>query len=239
MTDLFGEWVPFEWIDQIFAIAALSPQHTFQILTKRPERMAEYLNDPEVDERIFGAAMFDLKKGRPSHTLPLPNVWLGTSCENQAAADERIPHLLRCPAAVRWLSCEPLIGPIDLTGSDRSQFAPTPGQPFYEHVGYGPTRDCDGEFTGGEEPYFEIENAGIHWVVVGGESGAGHRPMEVCWLTSIADQCKAAGVPVWVKQLGKHPIENGVPLKGLGGHGAAFDLWPDDLKVRQFPKVTL
>lgn len=94
MSDLFHPDVPFDFIDRVFAVMMGARQHTFQVLTKRPERMAQYVN-----ERLFGIE-------------PLPNVWLGTSCEDQAAADERIPHLLRTPAAVRFLSCEPLLGPI-------------------------------------------------------------------------------------------------------------------------------
>ena len=119
------EPVPFNFIDQVFSVMALCPQHTFQILTKRPERMAEYLSDyrspmgMKVDENVWklaacmdGARFAAAYKPRINDTgaWPLPNVWLGTSVENQKIADERIPHLLRCPAAVRFLSCEPLLG---------------------------------------------------------------------------------------------------------------------------------
>lgn len=133
MSDLFHESVPFEFIDRVFAVMALCPQHTFQILTKRPERMAEYLNRPAMTSLLARAVAngpiqfwergshlyhyeFDLTPSGFSWCgqWPLPNVWLGTSVENQAAADERIPHLLRCPAAVRFLSCEPLLGEVDL-----------------------------------------------------------------------------------------------------------------------------
>jgi protein gp37 len=94
MTDLFGEWVPFELIDWVFAVMALAPQHTYQVLTKRPERMREYL----VGRRDWA----------------IPNLWLGVSVEDQVAAESRIPVLLDTPAAVRFLSCEPLLGPVDL-----------------------------------------------------------------------------------------------------------------------------
>ena len=135
MCDLFHESVPFEFIDRVFAVMALSPLHTFQVLTKRPERMAEYFVTPGpiTGVRAGGHTGFDCEENMPetfnkfwewftvnnlrrigTPTFPLPNVWLGTSCENQATADERIPHLLKCPAAVRFLSCEPLLGPIDL-----------------------------------------------------------------------------------------------------------------------------
>ncbi|MBI2424173.1 MAG: phage Gp37/Gp68 family protein [Candidatus Hydrogenedentes bacterium] len=139
MSDLFHEGVPFEFIDQVFAVMALCPQHTFQVLTKRPERMAEYLRSGDgVASREECIAMsspqdlngrqvlFGKRKGpfdgpanekydvRPWPGWPLPNVWLGTSVENQAVADERIPALLGCPAAVRFLSCEPLLGAVDI-----------------------------------------------------------------------------------------------------------------------------
>ena len=120
MSDLFHPDVPFDFVDQVFAVMALCPQHTFQVLTKRPERMAEYAarydsNGYDTPHRIeyhmVGQSGCD---GAFSIAWPLPNVWLGTSVEDQKTADERIPHLLKCPAAVRWLSMEPLLGPVDL-----------------------------------------------------------------------------------------------------------------------------
>lgn len=124
MTDLFGSWVPDGWIDRCFATMALTPQHTHQVLTKRTELMAAYLVmiEDERDMQRWGNAAAEIANspcasGRIEDCdWPLPNVWLGTSCENQPTADERIPHLLNCPAAVRFLSCEPLLGPIDLEG---------------------------------------------------------------------------------------------------------------------------
>jgi protein gp37 len=117
MTDLFGEWVPDEIIDKHFALFALRPDVTFQVLTKRPERMAKYLEFAGRKGLVSNAAwrMQPPADEDPRFRWPLPNVWLGTSCENQATADERIPHLLKCPAAIRFLSCEPLLGPINLT----------------------------------------------------------------------------------------------------------------------------
>lgn len=133
MGDLFHPDVPFEFIDRVFAVMALCPQHTFQVLTKRPERMAEYVRDrshsrhsiiaevyrlPDPPRVVAGLAMppksgvmEGLEKG---WRWPLSNVWLGTSIEDQKTADERIPHLSRCPAMVRFLSCEPLLGEVDL-----------------------------------------------------------------------------------------------------------------------------
>ena len=114
MSDLFHEDVPFEFVDKVFAVMALCPQHTFQVLTKRPERMAEYLSTAMC--RIAGVLDSEFKLGPFPNGIVWPkrNIWLGTSVEDQQRADERIPHLLRCPATVRFLSCEPLLGPIDL-----------------------------------------------------------------------------------------------------------------------------
>jgi protein gp37 len=195
MSDLFHEAVPFSFIDQVFAVMALTPQHTYQILTKRPERMAEYFSQKSefnvvlpqpltIDRSTFVA---------PAPTLvrhPLPNVWLGTSVEDQRAADERIPHLLRCPAAVRFLSCEPLLGAVDL-----------------ENITRGRERLCvlsksayDPDSTIGK--WLPMDR-GIDWVIAGGESGHGARPMHPDWARSLRDQCQAAGVPFFFKQWGE------------------------------------
>jgi protein gp37 len=118
MSDLFHREVPFEFVDRVFAVMALCPQHTFQVLTKRPERMAEYLTtDFRADRIVEAMPLVAPDRGAwswPTWKEALRHVWLGTSCENQSAADERIPHLLRCPAAVRFLSCEPLLEEVDV-----------------------------------------------------------------------------------------------------------------------------
>lgn len=111
MSDLFHPKVPFEFIDRVFAVMAMCPLHTFQVLTKRPERMAEYLDRGPMAVKDAGLMTFGEEV---VFRWPLPNVWLGTSCEDQAAANERIPHLLRCPAAVRFLSCEPLLAQLKI-----------------------------------------------------------------------------------------------------------------------------
>src|SRR5262249_16936476 len=135
-SDLFHEDVPFDYVDKVFAVMALCQQHTFQILTKRPQRMAEYFRPesyPSLSRgRLIGAQCEEIAHDWPmpqvdkTHYrfssrnigLPLPNVWLGTSVENQPAADERIQYLLQCRATVLFLSCEPLLGPIQLAGKD-------------------------------------------------------------------------------------------------------------------------
>jgi protein gp37 len=181
MSDLFHESVPFEWIDRIWGVMSMAPRHTFQILTKRPERMLEVL--PNLAAR---------HRPPDGSNWPLPNVWLGVSVENQATADERIPLLLQCPAAVRWLSCEPLIGRVDLC----------------EHMGmwWNQTMRCfEGTGSRINASHFMGEQR-IGWVVAGGESGPGARPMHPDWARSLRDQCASAGVPFFFKQWGEHSM---------------------------------
>lgn len=175
MSDLFHEDVPFEFIDEVFKVMAANHKLTFQVLTKRPERMAKYLNEDRANHRFIG---YSANRPVPEPiNWPLPNVWLGTSVENQDAANERIPHLLQCPAAVRFLSCEPLLGPVDLA------FMGT----------------CPKDWGLGYSP---IGNH-IHWVIAGGDSGSPKaRPMHPDWARSLRDQCDNAGVPFFFKQWG-------------------------------------
>ena len=196
MSDLFHKDVQFEYIDRVFAVMALARQHTFQILTKRPERMAQYIHDRSSagGNWFIETHYVDLTARKTPGRLPpdykamqwpLPNVWLGTSVENQATADERIPHLMQCMAAVRFLSCEPLLGPIRLAAIDE-----------------------------------------INWVIVGGESGPGFRPCKLEWIESIVSQCRAAGVPVFVKQFSGPRSEMRGPI-------------PDDLWIQEWPNANL
>ncbi len=200
MSDTFHEKVPFEFVDKIFRVMSLSWRHHFQILTKRPERMAEYLNEDRPNHKRIGWSANETPP-RPIK-WPLPNVWLGTSVEDQATADERIPHLLRCPAAVRFLSCEPLLGPID--------FRKVPGFNLAGQAGVDLLRNL--------------------WVIVGGESGPGARPMRPDWARSLRDQCQAAGVPFFFKQMGARPV--GVRVRDQRGHDWEGN---DDLRKREFP----
>ena len=178
--DLFHESVPDEWIDKVFAVMALCPQHTFQVLTKRPERMLEYCKTlgrhHEVDRVSLVAKTMTSKGFYYTMTgcgFALPNVWLGVSVEDQANADERIPLLLQTPAAVRWVSAEPLLEPITIFSIDGIIDIP------------------DGM------------KSSLHWVVVGGESGINARPMHPDWARSLRDQCNVAGVPFLFKQWGE------------------------------------
>jgi protein gp37 len=182
--DLFHESVRDDWIAAVFGVMAESPQHQFQVLTKRPDRMRHWFEHPNnidlhrvswMHETIKHALGYDYP-GRPAvneSRWPLPNVWLGVSVENQEAANLRIPSLLDTPAAVRWISAEPLLGPVDLS-------MVTFG---YNADGYDWLKMLD-------------------WVVAGGESGEGARPMHPDWARLLRDQCETAGVAFLFKQWG-------------------------------------
>lgn len=234
MTDVFGEWVTDEHLDEAFAAFALRHDVTFQVLTKRPERAAEYFNSPHLHNRLELAAERIMPgKGHPCFNgkkyllprSPLPNVWIGTSVENQAAAGERIPHLLKVPAAVRFLSCEPLLGPVDLDVGRTIG-----GDPDF----ISEEDNALGSVLGGIE--------GIDWVIVGGESGKSSRECHLESVRAIVEQCRSANVPVFVKQLGSVPV--GSLVKGSTGglrirlpsyKGGNMAEWPSDLRVREFP----
>ncbi|MFO7172576.1 MAG: phage Gp37/Gp68 family protein [Bacillota bacterium] len=246
MSDLFHPGVPDEFIDRVFAVMALAERHTFLVLTKRPERMLAYLTNlrrraantpalpirsvPYEDGRICEFLRNALGPGTPAidRKWPLSNVWLGISVENQKAAYERIPYLLQAPAAVRFLSCEPLLGPLDLRN------------PYYglfpEQWSNAAAIDCH-LAMGGSEPddpppdYPPYETPKIKWVIVGGESGPGARPMHPDWVRSIRDQCLEAGVPLFVKQMGSVWAKE----HGADARGADWDYWPVDLRVREWP----
>lgn len=205
--DLFHESVPDEWIDKVFAVMALAPQHTFQVLTKRAARMRAYLTNRDTLARLIallahavdGIAGADFKVSGVDDGLPgfwLPNVWLGVSVENQDAADERIPLLQQTPAAVRWISAEPLLGPVDLNA--------VPPPPGTRPVNGATISDISGCLPRWQtHPMRAKLKDGIDWVVVGGESGPGARPMHPDWARSLRDQCATAGVPLLFKQWGE------------------------------------
>ncbi|MFN3261678.1 MAG: DUF5131 family protein [Pikeienuella sp.] len=188
-SDLFHEAIPDDWIDRVFAVMALAPQHTFQVLTKRPERMRDYLTRHDVGLRWADAT--DKLPGAGVRVIwpetvvrwtkeGLPNVWLGVSVEDQAAADSRIPPLLATPAAKRFISAEPLLGPINLGAIE----------------GEWDALDDGADESVAPEPILD-------WVIAGGESGPGARPMHPDWPRSLRDQCAAAGVPFFFKQWGE------------------------------------
>ncbi|MGH2615675.1 MAG: DUF5131 family protein, partial [Thermomicrobiales bacterium] len=166
MSDLFHPGVPDFFIAKVFAVMAMADQHTFLILTKRPRRMAKLMSSPEFWSDIAHACL-ELALPWPAEVWPLPNVWLGTSVENQEAAF-RGDYLARTPAAVRFLSCEPLLGPLELW----KWLLPDSGSPA------------------------------VDWVIGGGESGRGFRPVEADWVRGLRDQCVLARVPFFFKQWG-------------------------------------
>jgi protein gp37 len=232
MSDLFHEDLPDEAIDRVFAVMSAARDQTFQVLTKRPQRMLRYLTTPNRDEAIWDAA-----PGLPDpflqrdwrdvmRHLPLPNVWLGVSVENQKTADERIPLLVNTPAAVRFISAEPLLGPIGIA-------------PWLIEC------DCN-------------DSPALDWVIVGGESGPNSRPCDVAWIRLIVLECALSRTPVFVKQLGSRPIGKirdvaigqrlvmgptadalaiGAWLQYRHRKGGDPTEWPEDLRVRQFPEV--
>ncbi len=204
MGDLFHEDCPDEWIDRVFAVMALSPQHTFQVLTKRAARMRDYCltlgRHHEVDRVSLAMkqihAEYDLGGSGAFYTLGtigwhFKNVWLGVSTERQQEADERIPLLLETPAAVRFISAEPLLGHIALHALNLA--TPTPSNAL-RGVRCVPDDSDDG--------YHNEPTAKLDWVIVGGESGLGARPMNPEWALSLRDHCTASGVPFFFKQWG-------------------------------------
>lgn len=198
MSDLFHENVPFKFVDLIFTQIARCRQHTFQLLTKRPKRMREYFESRDLtwkhagmqglSERLrYYAYQWDFYFNDPANWIwPLPNLWIGTSCEDQKAANARIPELVSCPATVRFVSYEPLLGRIDF------EAIPTTG---IEKI-------VDGKSLGLQKIHH------LDWVIAGGESGHNARPMHPDWVRSIRDQCKAANIPFFFKPWGEFlPLE--------------------------------
>lgn len=209
MGDLFHENVPDGFIDKVFAAMALSPQHTFMLLTKRPQKMLEWFNynaccrdrQDRVSEACCDYFQLDSEADDPTDCWPLPNVWLGVSAENQETADERIPLLLQTPAAIHFVSVEPMLGPVSLSLT-------TPEGVLYNTLlregglGENCSRDTETRLDG---------------VICGGESGPGARPMHPDWARSLRDQCQAAGVPFFFKQMSRKAEI------------------PSDLMIREFP----
>lgn len=240
MSDLFHESVPDEFIERVLTTTVHAKIHTFQILTKRPERM-----------RSLMQRWTDMN-GRPQS-----NLWLGVSVEDQETADERIPLLLQTPAAVRFVSYEPALGPVDFDSSRAEGFERHDGEWSLAHnylTGFRAT-----------SPYSGTNGPKLDWVIVGGESGPKARPCDIAWIRSAVEQCKAAAVPVFVKQLGAKPkgwccarlhgdddvLEDGIcdiDEAHEGPHcgdrcfaltdrkGGDMAEWPEDLRIREFPR---
>ena len=232
MSDLFHEVLPDAAIDRVFAVMELCPQHQFQVLTKRPERMQWYLTFPDVRKRIAMEATVVMRttkwlgmddatgnflwsgmdngaigeyanylSGLPDRYWPLPNVILGVSVEDQETANARIPPLLQTPAAKRFVSYEPALGPVDFAAYSR-----------------------------------------VDQIIIGGESGPGARPFDIAWARNTIRQCREAGVVCFVKQLGANAWDPGEPWGGrptlhpmriVDRAGADPSEWPEDLRVQE------
>ncbi len=207
MGDLFAQ--PFEFIDKVFAVMALCPQHTFLVLTKRAERMKEYCERQR--PRIYFEALKFMSNPEQKQLVdlfPWDNVWLGVTAENQEMADKRIPILLQTPAAKRFVSIEPCLGEIDLEYIKDYGHATR----FWK---YERIRSLTGERL---NPGGRMSSPRLDRVIVGGESGKDARPMHPDWARSLRDQCKDAGVPFYFKQWGEwlhsgNPIIVDMPIK--------------------------
>ncbi len=195
MSDLGHARVPREFLAEVWAVMAATPQHTYQILTKRPERMARMLAEEEF-RRSVGIAMvragwhgwrYDADRFAVPAVWPLPNTWLGTSIESDEHV-ARADHLHATPAAVRFVSAEPLLGPLP-----------------------------------------SLDLTGIDWLIIGGESGHGSRPMALDWVYDLIRLAREADTAVFVKQLGK--------VWAGSGKGGKWDAWPADLRIREYPKT--
>ena len=236
MSDLFHEALPDQAIDRVFAVMALAPQHTFQLLTKRADRMLKWsarMADAEGEPMWVAADSLNVGASSPmsiwsrGDTLasvqvqpwPLANVWLGVSVEDQKTADERIPLLLQTPAAKRFVSYEPALGPVDFR------------RYLFHHDCDVLALDCEGAHDGGSF---------LDWVIVGGESGPGARPFDIAWARNTITQCKAAGVACFVKQLGARPgyqrKDGWRDMELRDRKGSDPSQWPDWAFVRGYPQ---
>ena len=263
LSDLFHDDVRTDFIQEVFTVMAICSQHTFQILTKRPQRMFDILSQWGAEDLYTYWHAFS-GQPREAQGWPLPNVWLGVSVEDQQAADERIPLLLQTPAAVRWISAEPLLGPVDLE-QVRNSVMMAEGQDYLNVLaGYAWT--CSGA------DYCDTcgINSSLDWVVVGGESGSGARPCDVEWIRTIMRRCHRAAVPCFVKQLGSYVVDrNDAGFDGDDGDdwpmltdiddpsndwsyqgasirvrlhdrkGGQSEEWPKDMEVRQWPSAVV
>lgn len=239
MGDLFHEGVTDEQIDRVFAVMALCPQHTFQVLTKRARRMRDYIASkrqlapqwvafPSLGERVL----------LPYEGCYPKNIWLGISAEDQKRADERIPHLLQTPASVRFVSCEPLLGEINLSKVRLWTAKP-------EYCSDQSLKDYDFVFF--MDALRGVKNGTIpalDWVIVGGESGPGARPMHPQWARDIRDQCAVAGVPFFFKQYGQWGLAdrgdpNTIWMAEDGWHHAANGMYDPPFDVHKAKSYAL
>jgi protein gp37 len=218
MSDLFHKDVPSEYIARVFAVMALAPQHTFQVLTKRPGRMRSMLRSQAFTDWVDAFVREEYSdRWAPNgyeYRWPLPNVWLGTSVENQKWADVRIPLLMETPAVVRFLSCEPLLGEVYLSNDLLWVPRPCPSGCGCTLPTHPDQHDCACDGPCCMDPDWD-RKPDIDWVIVGGESGPHARPMHPDWTRSLRDQCTDAGIAFHFKQWGgPRPKSNGREIDG-------------------------
>jgi protein gp37 len=214
MGDLFHEQVAPDYIDSVFVRMRRCPVHVFLLLTKRPAQAAWFMK--------LHYGQFDV-----GYSPPPDNVWLGVTCENQQRADERIPILLQTPVAHRWVSLEPLLGPVDITDALNGYPEPYGGGTRYvthEMAIDAGDHNLEGQVYCEAEPDWQQTHPPPDWVVVGAESGPHRRPMQLEWAADVVRQCQNSGVPCFVKQ---------IEVNGKVSHDPTE--WPEDLRVRQLP----
>lgn len=249
LSDLFYDGRPDIDIDRVFAVMALAHWHTFQVLTKYEKRMASYF-DPAIEravaikEQASKLPDYDrLIRAADYMPFPHPNVWLGVSVEDQKHADERIPLLLRTPAALRFVSYEPALGPVDFRFPAGAS-GPASFPADFEH--WTEARRSEWFNMQARATYMTRAGIGLDWIIVGAESGPGARPCDVAWVRSVVKQCRDAGVPCFVKQLGAQPrgysnnreTEDAIDASPFDdSKGGDPSEWPEDLRVREMPEV--
>jgi protein gp37 len=248
MSDLFHESLSNEDIAAIWGVMAACPQHTFQVLTKRAHRMRQWfewiakrptgLLGMRYAPKLVCAGFAQERTGRhwtvpDAAVWPLPNVWLGVSVESQEYAEERIPQLLSVPAAVRFVSYEPALGPVTFGAfldAHRNHSCELGGE---AHNG---SEQCAACHDGRPAPRLD-------WVIVGGESGPKARAFDVEWARSVVSECRQTKVACFVKQLGRKPFHGAPGAQGpmplTNKKGNDMTEWPKDLRVRQWPSARI
>lgn len=235
--DLFYATVQDKVINEVFAVMAVADQHTFRLSTKSSARMMDY---------ITTTLMLNVT-GSLAPPQVLPNLWLGVTIQDQKTADERIPHLLRTPAAMRFINYDPAWGPVNLT----------------TYLDYCVHCDKHGIIRNGRNHSRCDQHAGIDWVIIAGEFGPNARPFDIQWARDVIGQCRESGVLCFVKQLGSVPampemawkdlvdcggvvpllnarndskcLSGQVPIKIADRNGSDMAEWPKDLQVRKYP----
>jgi protein gp37 len=236
MSDLFHAGVDTPSLHVIFGVMAATPQHTYQVLTKRHARMRSLLNDPQFSHMVRHRAEGYGRPATAGWTWPLPNVHLGVSVEDQKWADIRIPALLDTPAAVRFLSCEPLLGPVRLFADDHSSHE----RDFDGNDDYI-CLDCSTDEQHVPWRVIDRGSLGVDWVIIGGESGPGARPFNPQWAADLIDDARQAGAAPFVKQLGSvWARDTTYAGKTVAAHGDTKggkpEYWPAHLRVREYPQ---